>query len=208
METIESGAFDGTSGASSVNNQDIEKPQKPAANASESDQEKYKRDMIRYKDQVAELTEKLKAFELADQEQKGNLQKVIEKLKAENKEIKTKYTQDRYQYAVSKIEDNVKLIAQKLGCKDPDTFYRLIDSDEIKTIEVDEKFNASKKDIEEIVTKNMKKYEHLGFFDKKVNIVDKAPNSSANVESKTKSFSEMSKQELIEQAKKLGLKTL
>lgn len=208
MENVESGAFNESSGASTEINQDIQEPVKPNPASSNKDHEKYKRDMIRYKDQVAELNERIKSFELAEQEQKGNLQKVIEKLKSENKELKTKYSQDRYSYAVSKIEDSVKLISQGLGCKDPDTFYRLIDQDEIKTIEVDDRFNASKKDIEEIVTKNMKKYEHLGFFEKRVNIVDKAPNSSANTQSASKSLANMSKEELIEQAKKLGLKTL
>jgi phage shock protein A len=206
MEQVESGAFDGASGASTENSNDIQEPVKPAASASSKDHERYKRDMIRYKDQVADLTEKLKQFELADQEQKGNLQKVIDKLKTENKELKTKYSQDRYQYAVSKIEDSVKLTAQRLGCKDPDTFYRLIDSEEIKGIEVDERFNASKKDIEEVVTKAMKKYEHLGFFEKKVNVVDRAP--SAVNDTKTKPLDKMDVSEILEMGKKLGLKTL
>jgi hypothetical protein len=48
---------------------------------------------------------------------------------------------------------------------------------------------------------------HLGFFDKKINVIDKAPNDKAP-EKKGKDISDMSKDELIAYAKKHGHKTI
>lgn len=196
------------SNASGASSEKIQEPKRPSSNASNSEHEKFKRDMLRYKDQVAELTDKLKQYEVAEQEAKGNLSKVIEKLKQENKELKSSYTKNQLNYALGKIEDKVKITATKLGCKDPDTFYKLIDQDSIKAVSVDEKFNPSHDEIDALVNDSMKRYEHLGFFDKKVNVIDKAPNSGNNESKAPKKLNEMTKEELIEHGKKLGMKTL
>jgi hypothetical protein len=206
MESVQDGgAVAETSGANSVN-QDIQEPTKPSHDASKADHDKYKRDMLKYKDMVAELTERVKSFEMTEQEQKGNFQKVIQRLKDENKDLKTKYAQANYNYASSKIRDAVITESVKLGCVDPDTFYKLIDQDDIKSIEVDDSYNAKQDDIKSIIEKNMKKYERLGFFGKKVNVIDKAPSSSPN--NKEEDKKPKTKDELLELAGKLGFKRL
>jgi hypothetical protein len=207
MESVQDGgAVAETSGAISEESTNIEKPIKPSSDASRADHEKYKRDMLKYKDMVGELQERVKAFEMTEQEQKGNFQKVIQRLKEENKDLKTKYAQANYNYATSKIKDSVITEAVKLGCVDPDTFYKLIDQDDIKTIEVDDSFNAKQDDIKSIIEKNMKKYERLGFFGKKVNVIDKAPSSSPNNNEDNKK--PKTKEELLDMAGKMGFKRL
>ena len=208
---VESGANSVESGAT-IEGKDVQMPSKPVEpknDASSADWKRYKSDMLKYKDQVEDLTEKLQGYELREQEAKGDLQKVIQRLKQENSELKQKYSTDRYNYAFSKIEDSIKMEAAKMGCKDPETFFRLIDQAEIKAIEVDDSFNARKEEIKEIVSSNVKKYEHLGFFDKRVNVIDKAPSGSINQSTNaSKDLSEMSKDELLAYAKKHGHKTL
>jgi len=210
MDVEQSGGADlDQSGAlDSGNVQTPKEPPRPSEDASKSDWTKWKRDMLKYKDEVEDLREKIKSYELREEEQKGDLQKVINRLKEENGDLKKKYSQDRFKYAFSKVEDSIKMEAAKLGCKDPDTFFRLIDQAEIKAIEVDDSFNASKKDVQEIVSSNLKKYEHLGFFDKKVNVIDRPPKSGAPEGEKSKPVDQMSKDELLAYAKKHGFKTL
>jgi len=169
----------------------------------------FKKDMLRYKDEVNSLREKLKEKELAEEEQKGNLQDVIARLKDENRSLKSDLSKSKVSYAEGKIEDSFKRIATQLGCKDPDTFYKLIDRTEIRGVELDDKFNANLEDVKDIVTKYSKQYEHLGFFGKKVNIVDKAPNNNPiEKPKKTKSLDEMSHEELMKIAEQQGLKRI
>jgi hypothetical protein len=204
----ESGAFADQDGVKSENQETLKEPSKPSASASQSDHEKYKRDMLKYKDEVAKLREQLSAYETEREEQKGNLQKVIEKLKSENKEIKSKYSQERLSFAMSKVEETVKAQCALAGCKDPETFFRLIDKEDINALQVDEKYNIDKKEAKDLVEKYSKKYEHLGFFDRKVNIVDKAPANNSNFKGGEKSMADMTKDELVAHAKKMGFKTL
>lgn len=169
----------------------------------------YKRDMFRYKSEAKDLKEKLKEYELKEAEAKGNLQDVISKLKDENRSLRGDLAKSKVSFADGKIEDAIKAEALKRGCKDADTFYKLIDRTDIDTVELDSKFNANRDDVKVILDKYSKNYEHLGFFNKKVNIVDATPNNKPiETKTKTKGLDEMSHEELMEYAKKVGFKTI
>lgn len=171
--------------------------------------EDYKRDMFKFKSEAKELKDKLKEYELREQESKGNLQEVIAKLKEENRTYKTELAQSNMNFAQGKIEEAIKTEALKRGCKDADTFYRLIDSTDIKTIELDTKFNVNKDDVSNILDRYSKDYGHLGFFKNKVNIADASPRTADNTSSKKgKSLDEMSHEELMAEAQKIGLRRI
>lgn len=189
------------SGASTENKQ--------TANTNTSAVDDYKRDMFKYKQKAKELEERLQEYALADEQKKGNLEGVINALKDENRRLKHETAQSRLSFAEGKLEDAVKGFALKKGCKDPETFYKLIDRNDLQTVELDDKFRANNDDIASIVERYMGKYEHLGFFGKKVNIVDKAPASKPNDEKpKQRSLDEMSHDELMALARQQGLKTI
>lgn len=169
----------------------------------------YKRDMLKFKDEAAELKEKIRAYEMEKEEAKGNLQNVISKLKNELKETKSELYNSKVSYGSGKIEEAIKRQAVQSGCKDPDTFYKLIDGVDIDTIELDTKFNVNMDDVKNIVNNYSKKFEHLGFFGKKVNIVDKTPNNVPPTKpEKVKSLEDMSKDELLALAAKNGMKRI
>jgi hypothetical protein len=171
--------------------------------------EDYKKDMFKFKSKARELEDKLKEYELREQEQKGNLQEVIAKLKDENRSLKQSVTQSQVSFAEGKIEDTIKLLAKDAGCQDVNTFYRLIDKTDIDMIELDDKFRANEVDVKDLVEKYKKNYEHLGFFKQNVNIVDKAPNSKPiNPPKKEKALEDMTMQELLAVAESKGLKRL
>lgn len=169
----------------------------------------YKRDMFKFKSRAKELEEKLQEYELREQEQKGNLQDVIAKLKDENRGLKQSVAQSQVSFAEGKIEDAVKTTAAKLGCTDPETFYRLLDRTDIDMIELDDKFRVNSEDVNGLVDKYRKNYEHLGFFNRKVNVVDGTPNSKPlNERPKQKPLTEMTQDELLAYAEANGMKRI
>lgn len=182
--------------------------EKQTANTNNSAVDDYKRDMFKYKQKAKELEDRLQEYALADEQKKGNLEGVINALKDENRRLKQETAQSRLNFAEGKLEDAVKSFALKKGCKDPETFYKLIDRNDLQTVELDDKFRASSDDIASIVERYMGKYEHLGFFGKSVNIVDKSPSNAPVNKPKTKSLDDMSHDELMALARKQGLKTI
>ena len=182
--------------------------EKQTANTNNSAADDYKRDMFKYKQKAKELEDRLQEYALADEQKKGNLEGVINALKDENRRLKQETAQSRLNFAEGKLEDAVKGFALKKGCKDPETFYKLIDRNDLQTVELDDKFRANNDDIASIVERYMGKYEHLGFFGKSVNIVDKSPSNAPVNKPKTKSLDDMSHEELMALARKQGLKTI
>lgn len=169
----------------------------------------YKRDMFKFKEKTKELEQKLQEYELREQEQKGNLQDVISKLKDENRNLRGEVAQSKLSFAKGKIEDSIKRRAVELGCKNVDVFYKLIDDTDKKTIELDQKFNPRKDDIDLVVEKYKKEFDNLGFFNKSVNVVDKAPNSKpVENKGKQKDLSELSHDELMNLAAEVGQKRI
>lgn len=172
-------------------------------------QDDYRKDMFKWKGKAKELQDKLAEYELKEQEQKGNLNEVILKLKEENRALRSDVATSRANFAEGNIENSVKRKAAELGCKDPNTFYKLIDKADISTIEMDSKFNAREDDIEVIIEKYKKNYEHLGFFKKDVKVVDKSPNFDNNKRpEKKKELDELTHEQLMELAAANGLKRI
>lgn len=167
----------------------------------------YKKDMFKYKTKSRELQERLDTIELEKEEAKGNLQNVIAKLKNDNKNLKGEVASSKISYAQGRIEEAIKTEAMKRGCKDADTFYKLIDRTDIDTVELDGKFNASKDDITGILDSYSKKLEHLGFFSKTVKIVDGVPKEITQTK-KTKALENMTHEELMKVAEQSGMKRI
>lgn len=169
----------------------------------------YKRDMFKFKERAKELEQKLSEYELKEQESKGNLQDVIQKLKDENRNLRGENAQSKLMFAQGKIEDAIKRKAVEQGCKNADVFFKLIDGTDLKTIELDSKFNPKTDDIDVLVDRYKKQYDNLGFFSKSVNVVDKAPNSKPNESKKpSKSLDELTQDELMKLAEQQGMKRI
>lgn len=156
---------------------------------SNSDHDRYKRDMLRYKEEAKKLQEQMRERELEEQKAKGDLEGALKRLEEENQTLKHDIAKDRVRNAKSRIEDEVKRVAMQKGCKDVDAFYRLIDNEDLSKVELDgESLRVNKQDAELLVEANMKKFEHIGLFGaKNVRIVDGSPGTKVDtkVEPKT-----------------------
>lgn len=155
-----------------VSSATTEKKQETVVN---QDHDRYKRDMFKYKDQVKELSEQLKQYELHEQQKKGNFEGVIGKLKDEIKELKHTNAKKDLSFANTQINNAIRNEALKRGIKDVDVLMKLVDKSDKDLIELDESYNPSSDDVKNLMDKNMERYGHI--FKKSVNIVDATPNN-------------------------------
>jgi hypothetical protein len=162
---------DQTSGTS---NDQIESRVKPTA------QDSFKKDMLRYKDEAANLREQLNSIEMEKQTKKGNFESVITKLKEELAEQKRTNAGLKVNYAEKSLNDSIKAQAMSKGLKgvQVDAFMRLVDSDEKQLVEFDDKFNVKQDDVNNIVENHLKRYSDI--FKTKVNVADASPRSGAS----------------------------
>jgi hypothetical protein len=164
----------------------------------------YKRDMLKYKDELSLAQSKLKEIELEKQQKKGNYEGVINSLKEEIKSLKAENTKSKYSFAETQLNSAIKTEALSRGVngKKLDAFLKLIDDNDKGVVELDDSFNVNGDDVKTLVDKNMERYSEL--FTKKVNIVDGTPNSKPiNQPVKTKSVSDMTWEEAVAYAKTL-----
>lgn len=158
-----------------------------------NDYDKYRRDMLRYKSELQELRDQVEADKIEKQKQDGDLEGIINTLKTENDTLKRSSAQKDLNYAKTQIENEIKAVALSKGCKDPDAFYKLIDSSQKQLIELEKgTFKVNSKDVQDLVDASMKKFEHIGLFGAKhVRVVDGAPNSKPEVTQKAKTEEEL-----------------
>lgn len=141
----------------------------------------YKRDMLRYKDELTAAQEKLKAIELEQQEKKGNLEGVISSLKDEIKNLKHQNASMKLNFADTQIESAVKAVALERGIKGKklDLLMRVIDENDKGAVELDSAFRVNADDAKALVEKQMERYADV--FTKSVKVVDGVPGNKAPV---------------------------
>jgi len=135
----------------------------------------FKRDMFKYKEEAKALREEKKAWNLEQEQKKGNLEGVIGTLKEEIKALKHGNAKDKLSFADTQINSAIKSELLSRGVKDVDVFMKLIDDNDKSVVELDDSFIVNKEDTKNIVDKNMERYGHI--FKKSVNLVDATPNS-------------------------------
>jgi len=163
-----------------------------------SDFFKHKQRMKEAEQRAKEAEAKIKEFEMAEEEKKGNYQKVIEDLKEESKKLRQELNQRDFTYASSNIDSALKLKAREFGCKNVNAFLRLIGKEKKDAISLAEDFSPIEDDIEMVVKNAMKEYEGIGLFGKKVNVTDAPPNSKP-VNPPDRTIRQMTKAELENQ---------
>jgi hypothetical protein len=167
--------------------------------------EDFKKDFFKHKERMKaaearakELEDQIKSFQLSEEERKGNLSKVIDELKEQNRVLSKSVKEKDFKFAKGNIKSAIKQYAVSQGCKDAEAFTRLLGEDKLDIVSLDDDFNPSGEDIKMIVDEGIKKFEHIGLFGKSVNLVDSVPNSKP-VSMPPKTIKQMSKEELEEQ---------
>lgn len=120
-------------------------------------------DSKKMKSQLAEANERLKAFEEKELETKGHHTELIQSLRDENNSLKQEVAKRDEVYTWAQVESELKSAASKLGCTQPHHLLRLIDSDMLNAIEVDENYRPVKEDVSRVLetVKSNPEYSYL-----------------------------------------------
>ena len=143
---------------------------------------------------IQELNEKLKTYELSQAENEGRKDDVIKSLRDELNQTKTQLKEKEKTYAYSVVSEQLKREAVNQGCVNPDKLIRLMSTEDLKSIEVDDGFAINSDDLSRVIAKAKEENSDIGLFGaKKVNIHDI---NIKGAPTGPKPVSEMSKEEL------------
>lgn len=120
-------------------------------------------DSKKMKSQLEQANEKLKAFEQKELETKGHHAELIQALRAENNSLKQEVAKRDEVYTWAQVETELKSAASQMGCSQPNHLLRLIDSEMLNAIEVDENYRPVKEDVNRVLesVKSNPEYSYL-----------------------------------------------
>lgn len=168
--------------------------------------DRFKRDMLKYKDEAALLREKVASYELEQEQKKGNFEGVISSLKDEIKALKGDNANSKFKFAQTQLDGAIRETALSKGLtpEKVDVFMKLIDENDKGVVELDDSFNVNKDDVVNLVDKNMERYANIGLFGRKVKVTDATPNNNINMNTEKKiDMSKMSWDDAVAYAKTL-----
>ena len=105
----------------------------------------------KYKSQLTDAQERLKAYEQKEMEAQGKHQDQINALREENQKLKAGIDERDQVYTWSKRSEALRHVATQQGCVKPDHLLRLMDQDVLNQIEVDDNYNPVTEDVNRVV---------------------------------------------------------
>lgn len=114
----------------------------------------YKRtvgEVKKVKSQLTEAQERLKAYEQKEMEAQGKHQDLINALREENQKLKHDVEERDQVYLWSRRSESLKSELSKQGCHKPEHLLRLMDSELLNQIEVDDTYSPVSEDVTRIV---------------------------------------------------------
>jgi len=144
----------------------------------------------RGQEKIAELAEKVKLFEESELERKGNTDQIIKNLRTELETSRSELKNLKGATVMDKIESQIEKAAMKAGCKNPSKLLQLIDSADIKAMEIDENVKIHQDDLNRLIDKSKSENDFL-FGKGTVKVVDGNPKG----EVKQKGLKELSPEE-------------
>ena len=105
----------------------------------------------KYKSQLTETQQKLKAYEEKEMEDKGQHQDLIAALRTENQKLKSGIEERDQVYTWSKRSEALRHAASQHGCVKPDHLLKLMDQEVLNQIQVDDNYNPVTDDVSRVV---------------------------------------------------------
>lgn len=152
----------------------------------------------RFKSETAELRAKLEQYEQSQLEEQGKYQELNEKLRKERDDILKAKRDLEVRVAEEKIRSQVTTKAKELGCIDTDALTKLVDFD---GLDVDDGYSVSSQSLDMVLKKAKQDKPYL-FSNNAPKIRDGVPAK----ESGQVDVNKMSKEQIKEYAKKLGIR--
>lgn len=151
--------------------------------------------------ELDEVKTRLESIELDKKQAEGNKDEVITDLRSRLQSLESEKSTLRSKYAWNSLEGQIKSEAVRSGCVNPDKLVRLLEEDDLKSIEVDDSFKVNQDDLSRLIEKAKKDHSDIGLFGKKkVNVNDVSPKP---VKHESKKVEDMTSAELREHIKSL-----
>lgn len=150
----------------------------------------------KYKSQLTDAQERLKAYEQKEMEAQGKHQDLISALRDENSKLKAGIDERDQVYTWSKRSEALRHVASQQGCLKPDHLLRLMPEEILNQIEVDDAYNPVVEDVNRVVEsfKGDPDYQYL--FRAKAHSVDTVTPNSKVQKDEPRKISEMSTDEI------------
>lgn len=159
METTESGGQEKTDGV-------IEQKIDVGFMELKKEKQRYKEELDSLKPKYQELENKIKDLELKRQQAEGDKDGVIETLKVQVNEYKTKFETASKTYAQKTLEDQIKTEAIKEGCVNPQKLMKLLASEDLANVEIGDGFKINESDLKALIEKAKQDHADIGLFRK------------------------------------------
>lgn len=151
---MESTALGGAQDQQEVRDSVVEESSEIKTSQPELSYDTYKRtvgEVKKFKTQLTEAQEQLKAYQQREMEAQGKHQDLIAALRQENQKLKAGIEERDQVYTWSKRSEALRHTASQHGCVKPDHLLRLMDQDVLNQIEVDEQYNPILEDVNRVV---------------------------------------------------------
>jgi len=150
---------------------------------------------------LSEYEAELQSLREEKLQREGNHEKLIEDLRKKNTELSTNLSKKDQSYAWNTLTSEIKREAMRAGCEKPDKLIRLLDDEDLRSIEVGENFSIDKQSLSAVLEKAKREN---SFLFKSSNKITANGNPSTKIEENNK-LNDLSKLSL-EELKELYLK--
>ena len=150
----------------------------------------------KFKSQLNETQERLRAYEEKEMEATGKHQDLIAALRNENQKLKAGIDERDQVYTWSKRSEALRHAATQQGCVKPDHLLKLMDQEVLNQIQVDDSYNPVTDDVNRVVEsfKGNPDYQYL--FRAKAHSVDTVTPSAKVQKKEPRKIEEMSSDEI------------
>jgi len=181
----------------------VEQTDQTSGENSQQDQVKYEtfQKLLNEKKNVqgklSEYEAELQSLREEKLQREGNHEKLIEDLRKKNTELSTNLSKKDQSYAWNTLTSEIKREAMRAGCENPDKLIRLLDDEDLRSIEVGENFSIDKQSLSAVLEKAKREN---SFLFKSSNKITANGNPSTKIEenNKLKDLSKLSMEELKE----------
>jgi len=149
------------------------------------------------------MASRIEKFEQQSLEVDGKKDEAIAYWKEKYTTLETKDREKTSKYAWKQVKTQLISELNRAGCIESDVAMSLVDTDELKGIEVDEDYNVSKPDLERIVEtlKRDQRSQKIRLFGAPVGVNDMSPSSGLGYKEPKDDLSKLSTKELMDKLK-------
>lgn len=104
-------------------------------------------------DELRDAQARLKALEEQELERSGKHEELNKTLKQQLMETEKKLKEKEAKYAWNMVSSQIKQEASRLGCANPDKLLKLLDKDDLNTLEVRDDFSVNRDDLARLLDK-------------------------------------------------------